>query len=284
MPGDCRSCAARVRGAANVCFTRHAPERIRFECRHPRMLALGDVAAAAIKAATLGLVRERPGCGCARRRRKLNERFSWAVPNGLYRLWRTVGSRLPPRVAWTERGDAPDVVTRRGFARFGSSPGHPTRALRGARTIRGRRPWSSMVGSGSKRPSAWSSCCTASWICGLSSRKSCPPATRRSAACRISSARMTSVPRGPASKTRCGSKSRTSRSSSAISTVVMYGRLLTIDRLAGRPLSHKFAKRVAQRFVGEFAEGRVQLDALAAAGVRQEHLRVESRRVGALFF
>ena len=77
-------------GWSNVCFTRHTPERIRFQCRHPRLLALGEATAAAIKVATLGFVKERPGCGCARRRRKLNERFSVAVPNGLYRLWRTL--------------------------------------------------------------------------------------------------------------------------------------------------------------------------------------------------
>ena len=87
-------------GCANVCFTRHAPERIRFECRHPRLPALGDVAAAAIKVATLGLVRERPGCGCARRRRKLNERFSWAVPNGLYRLWRKFDNWIAAKGGW----------------------------------------------------------------------------------------------------------------------------------------------------------------------------------------
>ncbi|MGC3972397.1 MAG: hypothetical protein QM775_35155 [Pirellulales bacterium] len=75
-------------GCRNVCFTKHPPAKIRFTCRHPQVLALGEATAAAIKIATLGLVREKPDCGCARRRKRWNERFTLAVPNWLYRIWR----------------------------------------------------------------------------------------------------------------------------------------------------------------------------------------------------
>jgi hypothetical protein len=75
-------------GCSNVCFTRHEPRRIRFACKHPTLLALGEATAAAIEVATLGLVREQPGCGCAQRRKQLNQRFTVAVPNWLYRAWR----------------------------------------------------------------------------------------------------------------------------------------------------------------------------------------------------
>lgn len=72
-------------GCANVCFTLHKPERIRFQCRHPVLFELGEFAAAAIKTATLGRVREKPGCNCARRRQRLNTWLSIPVPNVVYR-------------------------------------------------------------------------------------------------------------------------------------------------------------------------------------------------------
>lgn len=85
-------------GCANVCFTLHKPERIRFQCRHPALFELGEFAAAAIKAATLGRVREKPGCGCAQRRQRLNAWLSIAVPNIVYRwfakLRRAISVRL----------------------------------------------------------------------------------------------------------------------------------------------------------------------------------------------
>jgi len=86
-------------GCANVCFTRHRPEAIRFQCKHPVLFELGEFAAAAIKAATLGRVREKPGCGCAQRRQKLNRWLAIPVPNGVYRwfakLRRAISALLP---------------------------------------------------------------------------------------------------------------------------------------------------------------------------------------------
>lgn len=89
-------------GCANVCFTHHRPGAIRFQCKHPALFELGEFAAAAIKTATLGRVREKPGCGCARRREKLNRWLAIPVPNGLYRWfvkWRRTitGLLLRPR-------------------------------------------------------------------------------------------------------------------------------------------------------------------------------------------
>lgn len=72
-------------GCANVCYSRHAPEAIRFRCKHPTLLELGEVVAAAIKFVTLGRLREKPGCGCKRRREELNRRVAIAVPNCVYR-------------------------------------------------------------------------------------------------------------------------------------------------------------------------------------------------------
>lgn len=74
-------------GCANVCYSRHAPEAIRFRCKHPALLELGDVVAAAIKFVTLGRLREKPGCGCKRRREALNSRVAIPVPNCVYRWW-----------------------------------------------------------------------------------------------------------------------------------------------------------------------------------------------------
>jgi len=88
-------------GCANVCFSRHAPEAIRFRCKHPTLFALGEFAAAAIKAATLGRLREKPGCGCARRRNALNSRLSIPVPNGIYRVWTTLRRRVAILLART---------------------------------------------------------------------------------------------------------------------------------------------------------------------------------------
>ncbi len=57
-------------------------------CKHPTLMASLKRRPRRFKVATLGIMREKPGCGCARRRQKLNERFTVAVPNWLYRLWR----------------------------------------------------------------------------------------------------------------------------------------------------------------------------------------------------
>jgi len=81
-------------GCANVCFTRHRPEAIRFRCKHPALFELGEFTAAAIQAATLGRVREKPGCNCARRRQTLNTWLSIPVPNGVYRWFATWRRRL----------------------------------------------------------------------------------------------------------------------------------------------------------------------------------------------
>jgi hypothetical protein len=77
-------------GCANVCYSRHAPRAIRFRCKHPALFELGEVVAGAIKAVTLGRLREKPGCGCKRRREALNRRVAIAVPNWIYRRWMSV--------------------------------------------------------------------------------------------------------------------------------------------------------------------------------------------------
>lgn len=86
-------------GCSNVCFSHHAPQTIRFQCKHPALFELGEFTAAAIKAATLGRVREKPGCGCTRRRRSLNRWLSVGVPNRWYRWYKTV------RAWWASRFD-----------------------------------------------------------------------------------------------------------------------------------------------------------------------------------
>lgn len=75
-------------GCAQVCFTRHDPTRIRCACKHPTLLALGEATAAVVKATTLGLVREKPGCGCAQRRKMLNRWLTLPMPNWLVRWWK----------------------------------------------------------------------------------------------------------------------------------------------------------------------------------------------------
>lgn len=81
-------------GCANVCFTHHRPEAIRFQCKHPALFELGEFTAAAIKAATFGRVREKQGCGCTQRRQRLNTWLSIPVPNMVYRWFTTWRSRL----------------------------------------------------------------------------------------------------------------------------------------------------------------------------------------------
>lgn len=96
-------------GCANVCFTHHKPEAIRFRCKHPVLFELGEFTAAAIKAATLGRVREKPGCGCAERRRRLNAWLVIPVPNFAYRWfakWRRAITRLVALVTCRARGSS----------------------------------------------------------------------------------------------------------------------------------------------------------------------------------
>lgn len=74
-------------GCSNVCFSKHAPQAIRFRCKHPTLFELGEFTATVIKAATLGRPKEKPDCGCARRRKSLNAWLSVPMPNRLYRWY-----------------------------------------------------------------------------------------------------------------------------------------------------------------------------------------------------
>ncbi|MCE9604563.1 MAG: hypothetical protein K8U03_06615 [Planctomycetia bacterium] len=81
-------------GCSNVCFSHHPPQAIRFQCKHPALFELGEFTAKAIKTATLGRVREKPGCGCERRRKSLNRWLSIAMPNRWYRWYESVRTWL----------------------------------------------------------------------------------------------------------------------------------------------------------------------------------------------
>lgn len=99
---DGRPVCACVRPGCDVVAFNTPENTISPHCKAPTF-AVGNFAAGVIEALTLGIVKEKPGCGCDARRKRWNRKYSFPLPGFVYRYLVRHGLLTKPEESRLER-------------------------------------------------------------------------------------------------------------------------------------------------------------------------------------